>query len=171
MTCVPSRAGSRLEAISHNARWRALFPSFADVRRANLPEDNALGFSRSFSRSRTLLPYVAEREDNGIEVFAPHSACLGRARSTVVRTSETLHSDAVFRRKRRLVLQHQMRGGAGAPSARSTATPSVSSSRSVPAEPSNSIPTGKPDFVSPADKTSPGIPAQLPGAMLRDMAT
>ena len=36
------------------------------------PSHRSMGSSRSFSRSSTLLPYVAEREDNSIEIFAPH---------------------------------------------------------------------------------------------------
>src|SRR5436189_2146938 len=34
-----------------------------------------------------------------------------------------------------------------------------------------STPTGRPPLVSPAHSTTPGIPAQLPGAMFRDIAT
>ena len=53
------------------------------------------------------------------------------------------------------------------PKARSIPRPIASSLRSVPLGASNSIPTGKPDLVSPAGRTRPGIPAVLPGEILR----
>ena len=49
----------------------------------------------------------------------------------------------------------------------SIAMPSASSLRSLPTGPSSSRPTGRPDLVSPAGRLRPGIPALLPGSVLR----
>jgi hypothetical protein len=64
----------------------------------------------------------------------------------------------------------QIFGGGRRPRTLSALKPSASNSRSVPDGPSNSNDTGNPAEVSPAGSTTPGSPAVLPGAMLRDIA-
>src|SRR5574340_711012 len=49
----------------------------------------------------------------------------------------------------------------------SKARPIASSLRSEPAGPSSSMPTGNPSLVRPTGNVNPGIPALLPGSVLR----
>src|SRR5712664_2249295 len=62
-------------------------------------------------------------------------------------------------------------GGGAKPKMLSIESPSPSSFVSLPRGPSISSPTGKPPGVSPANSDRPGMPALLPGSVLRIMVS
>src|SRR3954470_16495426 len=62
-------------------------------------------------------------------------------------------------------------GGGALPRIASMESPSASSFASLPTAPSISRPTGKPVGVMPANSDSPGMPALLPGSVLRIMVS
>src|SRR5436305_14719564 len=62
-------------------------------------------------------------------------------------------------------------GGGALPRIASIESPSASSFASLPTGPSISRPTGKPPGVMPANSDRPGIPALLPGSVLRIMVS
>jgi hypothetical protein len=58
-------------------------------------------------------------------------------------------------------------GGGNRPNRRSILNPMASKRRSLLTGPSSSSPTGKPELVKPTGRLSPGMPALLPGSVLR----
>jgi hypothetical protein len=58
-------------------------------------------------------------------------------------------------------------GGGSRPNTRSRLNPMASNRRSLLTGPSSSNPTGRPAFVKPTGRLRPGIPALLPGSVLR----
>jgi hypothetical protein len=66
-----------------------------------------------------------------------------------------------------LEAEPQSFGGGNRPNRRSMLNPMASKRRSLLTGPSSSSPTGRPELVNPAGRLSPGIPALLPGSVLR----
>lgn len=58
-------------------------------------------------------------------------------------------------------------GGGSRPNRRSMLNPMASKRRSLLTGPSSSSPTGRPELVKPTGRLSPGMPALLPGSVLR----